>query len=166
MPAGAQADREGGEHDGERRGAGDLAARLICEGAAVHPVRRLRGGGRDGYGTVRGGAHGEDLVDARPALREGLRTAHLSFGVEVAADAGVGEAEFAGLPDRAPQRAAVVRADGGRVGRPGRRAVPGAQPERQGAARQFADRRGEPGGRGDGHRRAPSRVRSSCWTSR
>ncbi len=95
------------------------------------------------------------------------------FHVDLAGDVGLGETEFAGLPQQPAQRAPGAYDDHGGVGGTGLTAVPGAQPYRQGAAERIRGECGEPlcgtgadFGAGGRHRAESSLMNRYCWTSR
>jgi len=97
----------------------------------------------------------------------------IALQVEFAGDVRLGQAQFAGLPQEAAQRAPGVQDGHRRVGRAGLTAVPRPQPYRQRAAEQVLGEGGEPvggtgdlAGGGDAHRAGFSFVKRYCWTSR
>ena len=122
--------RRAGPEDPEPHGPGEQA-RVVGDPGAVHAT-----------GAVR-----------RPDQREPL--GEVAVDVEVAADVGLREAEFARRVEQPTQRA-PVREHQRRTGRgPSHAAVPGADPDRQRPAQRGARQVDQSLRDGDGHRGAP-----------
>lgn len=134
-------------------------------GLGVQPAPQPRlGGGREPRCVqaplAYGGPH-----DAQPF-------GQVALDVDLAGHVGLGQAQFAGLPEHPPQGAPGPDDDGGAAGRAGLAVVPGAQPDREGTAERVLGERGDPvggsgpDGSGGGHRTESSFVNRYCWTSR